>query len=317
MILAGDVGATKILLEVGELRSGRWEAVHAARLAAADVTSFARSLGAFLAEWDRVKPPRARITAAGIGAAGPAQGNKVKLTHRPWAIDGDALARLFDIPRVRVVNDLAAAANGLGWLSPRDFVAIQPGKASPADPSVVLGVGTGLGVGYLVPTGAGRRIVPGEGGHVGFSPASVPQLKLLEFIFTRHGRVEAEDVVSGTGLATIHEFLGHGHANAEAIGKGALAGDPDCLAAVDLFTECLGNVAGDHAIAVMARAGVFIAGGVIARIAPAIKKERFRAAFCAKGSFSSQLMRIPVRAVTSDRVALLGAARCAIEPSSL
>jgi glucokinase len=182
---------------------------------------------------------------------------------------------------------------------------------------VVLGVGTGLGVGYLVPTGSGRRIVPGEGGHVGFSPASVPQFKLLNHIFTRHGRVEAEDVASGIGLSTIHEFLGHGHAGALAIGTGALAGDADCLATVDLFSECLGNVAGDHALALMARGGVFLSGGVIAKIAPAIKKDRFLAAFYAKGAFSSQLMRIPVRTVTNDRVVLLGAARCVLEPSSL
>jgi glucokinase len=311
VILAGDVGATKILLEVGELRSGKWRAAHSQRIAMADVANFPEAISAFLAGWDAVKPPRARITAAGFGVAGPAEGNKVRMTHRPWVIDGDVLARRFAIARVRVVNDLAAGANGLDWLAPKDFAVIQPGKASAVDPSVVLGVGTGLGVAYLVPGPKGSRIVPGEGGHVGFSPCGEPQLKLLEFILGRRGRVEAEDIASGAGLPTIHEFLGYGHADAATIGAGALAGDADCVATVDLFTDCLGNVAGDQALALMARGGVFLAGGVLAKIAPALKKERFRAAFCAKGAFSSQLMRIPVRAVLNERVALLGAARFA------
>jgi glucokinase len=317
VILAADVGATKILLEVGEMRSGRWETVHAARILTADVTNFAQAIARFLAAWEKVKPARARVTAAGFGVAGPAEGNRVKMTHKPWKIDGDALSKLFSIPRVRVVNDLAAAANGLGWLSTRDYVVIQSGKTLPADPIVVLGVGTGLGVGYLVPGLSGRRIVPSEGGHAGFSPGSVPQFKLLNYIFGRHGRVEAEDIVSGTGLSTIHEFFGHGHVGAQAIGEGALAGDADCLTTVEMFSACLGNVAGDHALALMARGGVFLTGGVLSKIAPVLKKERFRAAFAAKGALSSLLMRIPVRAVLNDRVVLLGAARCVVEPSSL
>jgi glucokinase len=233
----------------------------------------------------------------------------VQMTHRPWAVDGAILSRRFAIPRVRVVNDLGAAARGLALLAPRDFLAIQPGRASPTDPAVILGVGTGLGVAYLVPD----TVLPGEGGHVGFSPGSAEQMRLLEYVFRKRARVASEELVSGTGIAMIHEFLGHGRVDAAAIGAGALAGNADCLATVNLFTECLGNVAGDHALAVMARGGVFLAGGVVAKIAPVLDKERFRAAFCAKGVFSAQLKHIPVRVVLNQRLVLLGAARSALE----
>ena len=73
--------------------------------------------------------------------------------------------------------------------------------------------------------------------------------------------------------------------------------------------ECMGSVAGDHALAVMARGGVYLTGGVIARLHGRLAESRFCEAFCAKGGLSAMLMKIPVRAVTNERVVLLGAAK--------
>jgi glucokinase len=308
VILAGDVGATKILLEVGEVRSARWSPALARRYLIAEHADFEAVLAAFLAEWNAVKAPRARIAAGAIGVAGPAAGNRVKMTHRPWVIDGGLLARRFGIARVEVVNDLAAAAHGIELLAPKDYVSIQPGRAVRGDPQVLLGVGTGLGIAYRI----GGRVVPGEGGHGGFSPASAEQAHAWRTIFDRHGRVEAEDVASGRGIANLYHALSDRDAETAWICNQAIEhGDAQCTAALDLFAECLGNVAGDHALAVMARGGIFLAGGVVARIAPSIRKERFRAAFCAKSAMSSLLMRVPVRAIANERLAVLGAARIA------
>lgn len=321
MILAGDVGGTKILLEAGDLRSGRWEPLIARRYLIADFDHICAVIERFTVELDEVKPPRTRLTAAALGVAGPVLGNKVKMTNRGWSVDGDMIARRFGIPRLRIVNDLAAAARGLEALSPRDFITLQPGKAAPDEPRVVLGVGTGLGVAYLVPGGKHHQVVPGEGGHVGFSPASEQQAELWRALASTRARVEAEQVCSGTGISNIYGFLRRdGDCPAAAperadpawISQRAMEkSDATCVAALDLFAECLGNVAGDHALAVMARGGVYLAGGVIAKIAPAFNAERFRAAFCAKSLFSAQMMRIPVKLVRSERLALLGAARLA------
>ncbi len=295
MILAGDVGATKILLEVGEFRDDRWHSSLERRYGTAESVNFPMVLERFLDEWRAVRPPRSRIAAAGFGVAGPALGNRVKMTHRPLIVDGGAIAERFGIARVKVVNDLEAAARGIEGLGPRDVVILQPGKMAMDAPRVVLGVGTGLGVGYLVPEGPGWRTVGGEGGHVGFSPASAQQLALWQHLVATHGRVEAEQVASGMGLEGIDRFLGSPGINSPA--------------ALDLFAECLGNVAGDHALAVLARGGVYLTGGVIAKTIGLLPRERFRAAFCDKGAQSSILMRIPIRAVTNERVVLLGAAR--------
>lgn len=336
MILAADVGATKILMEAGEFRSGRWEPVLARRYLVDEFPEISGALRRFLDEWMQEKAarsPRSKakghgITAAAIGAAGPASGNRIKMTNRPWIIDGNVLARRFEIPRVTVVNDLAMAAYGIDQLGSRDFHSLQPGRSVADAPRVVLGVGTGLGVAYLVrraPAAARRAsdllVLPGEGGHCGFSPSSARQADLWNDLFARQGRVESEQVVSGVGLTNIYEHLvGSGECPVGEtkrpepawISAGAIErGDPGCMLALDIFTECLGNIAGEHAVALMAEGGVYLVGGISAKLAASLKGDVFRAAFCAKGVFSSALMRIPVRAVTNERLSLLGAARLA------
>lgn len=313
MLLAGDVGATKILLEAGEFRSERWQTALARRYLIDDFPNFYAVMAAFLAEWERAKPPRARITAAGIGIAGPVLGNKVKMTNRPWIIDGAVVAKRSGIPVAILLNDLAAAAHGLDVLPGRDLQAIQPGRADPDAPRAVLGLGTGLGVAYLVPRDGDHQVVPGEGGHAGFSPASPEQAHLWEGLFKLHGRVEAEFICSGMGLANVYQVLkGERERRDPAwISERAGQGDALCTHTLDLVSECLGNVAGDHALAVMARGGVYLVGGVIAKLAPRLNVQRFREAFCAKGLFSAHLMKIPVKLVTNERVALMGAARAA------
>jgi glucokinase len=292
LILAGDVGGTKILLEVGDFRRERWRPVLARRYQLADFDSMDAVLAAFLAEWDEVRPARERITAGAIGVAGPCLGNCVTMTNRPWRLDGDRLGARFRIPKLRLVNDLAAAAHGLDDLEPRDLLVIQPGKTISGAPRVVIGVGTGLGVAYVVSTGArpgpGTYLAPvviaGEGGHVGFSPVTPAQVRLWKTLAKTHPRVEAEHVVCGNAL------------NRDGI---------------ELFSTNLGSVAGDQALNVLAAGGVFLCGGVTARIAPTLAKESFREAFAAKGVHASILMKIPVRAVLEERLPLLGAARLA------
>ena len=322
MILAGDVGATKILLEAGDIDEGRWKPFTARRYAIADFPNMAVVMEAFLKDWDAARPARAKLTAGAVGVAGPAEGNCVKMTHRPWIIDGDALGERFGIPRLRVVNDLAATASGIDMLSSRDFFTLQAGKAVEGAPQVVLGVGTGLGVAGLRPSsplGDSKRtkqsdfeVLPGEGGHVGFSPGSAEQAHLWRLLFEKHGRVEAEDVASGHGIANIYRALsGKTLEPAQICDLAFGKGEAVAVRTLDLFAECLGNIAGDQVLATMARGGVFLAGGVMGKIARDLNREKFGEAFCAKGAMSSFLMRIPVRAITNEKLAILGAARIA------
>lgn len=320
MILAGDVGGTKILLEVGEVRGGAWTPVLARRYESESV-NFVEALGAFLDEW-KAKTSR-RIKSAAFGAAGPKTGNCIKLTNRPWEVDGDLVGNRFGIAKVVVVNDLEASARGLELLASRELKTIQPGRAVELAPRVVMGVGTGLGVAYLVGCGRRYRAVAGEGGHATFAPVTPQQVELVHAIQGSRGRVSNEDILSGTGLSRIYEFmaargecgmLSPDALRPERISKEALEGtDATCGSALDLFVECIGSVAGDHALNVMAQGGVFLTGGIVAKILPRLKHERFLSAFCAKGAHSALLKRIPIKAVTSERLPVLGAAAFASE----
>ena len=315
MLLAGDVGATKILLEVGEVRSGVWVPALANRYESADLT-FSEALGRFLEQWrSRAKRP-ARITAAAFGAAGPRDGNRVKMTNRPWSVDGDAVVRRFGISKVKVVNDLEASARGLELLPARELRTVQAGRAVEGAPRVVMGVGTGLGIAYLIACGKRYAAVAGEGGHATFAPVTPRQVELANAIRAAKGRVSNEDILSGAGLSRIHQFVtGRGGAMPpDRISREAMEGtDAMCSSALDLFIECIGSVAGDHAVNLMAQGGVFLTGGIVARIAPRLKSEPFRAAFCAKGAHSNLLRKIPVKAVMTERLPVLGAAAFAAD----
>ena len=307
MILAGDVGATKILLEVGESRSDRWEPAFQRRYPLADFDNLSAVLARFVEEWKAARPKDPALTAACFGAAGPAVDNRIKMTHRAWIIDGAHIAHDLGIQKATVVNDLHAAASGIPWLPASDMVTLQAGAMVKSAPQVVLGVGTGLGIAYIVD----GVVLPGEGGHAGFSPASAEQHAVWSALISTRPRVEQEEVASGMGLANIHFAITGRHAQPAEISERAERGDSECRNVLEIFAECLGNVAGDHALATMARGGVFLGGGVIAKIAPLLHFSRFSSAFCSKGALSSMLMEIPVRVITNENLAVIGAARIA------
>lgn len=328
MILAGDVGATKTLLEVGVLQDGLWRPAFGRRYAAAGHPDFDSVLRTFFQEWAAQRQAPVKIARACFGVAGPVFDNRVQMTNLAWRVDADAICAGFGIPHVRIVNDFAAAATGIDMLQAPDFVTLQPGAPVPAAPRVVIGAGTGLGVAYLIWAAGGYQVIAGEAGHAGFAPSTREQLELWRDLHSRQERVAAEDVVSGPGLVRIREFIGRCEGSQAAparelrvnltpaaITQAALeSGDPLCVRALDLFISCYGAVTGDHALAVMARGGVYVAGGIAPRILPRLADGGFLAAFNAKGVYSGAVRQIPVHIVTNERLAVPGAALLALRP---
>jgi glucokinase len=295
MLLAGDVGGTKALLALFE--RGAPAPAFELRLASAEFPDFESLLGRFLDEARAGLGGAPRVASACLGVAGPVRAELVRVTNLPWTIDAAQLRRRFAIGRLELVNDFAATAWGVGALAPQDLFTLQAGEPIEDAPRVVLGAGTGFGVAYVV------RGVPvaGEGGHGGFAPAGIEQDALWRFVHERLGRVQLEDVVSGPGLARIHEFM-----------SGERAAPEDAAPqALDLFIACFGAAAGDHALNVMARGGVYVAGGIAARILPRLAAGGFLAAFNDKGGFAEHTRKMPVHVVTNERVALFGAATAA------
>jgi len=306
MILTGDIGGTKTLLA---LHDEGGAIVERAQYSSHESASFEALLARF------IDTTGARPRLACFGVAGPVLGDRVCVTHLPWEIDGQALAARFGIARVRLLNDFAAAAHGLPALGPKDIVTLQTGEAMADRPQVVIGAGTGLGLAFVL---AGE-VLSGEAGHCAFAPADPVQADLWRWLHARHGRVQVEHVVSGRGLVAIDAFL-RGNPSpafddspdrAASIAQGALAGDAQSLAAVDLFLACYGALAGDQALAVLARGGVFLAGGIAPKLLPRLSAGGFLAAFNDKGTYAVWTRTCPVHVVTNPDLPLLGAARVA------
>ncbi|MGP1676535.1 MAG: glucokinase [Burkholderiales bacterium] len=321
MILAGDIGGTKALLQLATVRAGRPAPVLERRYAVADFADFSAMLARFLDECRAYRGRELRLGSACFGAAGPVSDNCIQMTNLPWRIDAAAIAAQFGIARVLLVNDFEAAAAGVEALAPGDSATLQPGEPLPQAARVVIGAGTGLGVAYALPQGKGYRIVPGEGGHAGFAPANDEQMRLWQALHAQLGRVSVEHVVSGAGLLRVYEFLraelpeapslreSVRKEGAAAISRHAIEeNDPLSCRALDLFIACYGAAAGDHALAVSARGGVYIAGGIARKILGRLAAGGFMAAFNAKGAHAQLNLRIPLHVITTERLGLLGAA---------
>jgi glucokinase len=321
VILAGDIGGTKALLQLAAVRRGRLAPVLERRYAVAAFADFSAMLTRFLDECREQGGRDARLASACFGAAGPVSGNRIKMTNLPWRLDAGTIAAKFGIARVQLVNDFEAAAAGVEALDPGDCATLQSGKPSPEAARVVIGAGTGLGVAYALPQGKRYRIIAGEGGHAGFAPADTEQMRLWQALHAQLGRVSVEHVVSGPGLVRIYEFLRAEQPQATALREslsqeGAAAitrhalDQNDALAsrALDLFIACYGAAAGDHALALTARGGVYVAGGIARKIFSRLAAGGFVAAFNAKGAQAQLNLRIPVKVIMTERLGLLGAA---------
>ena len=304
LVLCGDIGGTKTLLAIAALDGGRPDVVFERRYADREFAEFADLVRAFRDEAD------ASVERACLGVAGPIDGRRVAVTNFPWQIDADALEAVLGAP-VALANDFVAAAHGIDVLRPEDFATLQAGEPQLRGPQVVIGAGTGLGVAYRVWEGGRYVVIGGEGGHAGFAPSDERQAGLWRALHGELGRVRVEHVVSGPGLARIHDFLREGRGAALAPEEIVAASDPIARAAVDLFLECYGAVAGDHALAILARGGVWLAGGIAPRILPRLGDGPFLAAFNARGEHARLAARVPVRVVTNGQLGLLGAAKLA------
>ena len=267
MILVGDIGGTKTLLEAGRLVAGRWSPVFGARYEAAEHSGFDSVLRHFLQAWSAQDAGHAAPVAACFGVAGPVADDRAQMTNLPWVIDGAAISRSFAIPRVNVINDFAAAAHGIALLQPANLAVLQAGAPLAQAPRLVIGAGTGLGVAHLLWVDGAYRVVAGEAGHGGFAPTTPEQIELWRHVHAQCGRVTLEHLISGPGLTRIYEFIVHDAVArgidvtpAAIVARALDAGDAASMRALDLFIACYGEAAGNLGLGVLARGGVYVAG---------------------------------------------------------
>jgi glucokinase len=180
--------------------------------------------------------------------------------------------------------------------------------------AAILGPGTGFGAAALVDDEHGRAILTGEGGHAGFAPEDEVEIEILRRLTKRFGLVSIERVLSGPGLLNLYQALAEMAGEPasltapDQVTKAALAGEGLPRAALSRFCAILGAVAGDFALSIGAKRGVYISGGIAPDILEFLKASDFRQRFEAKDRMHAYLAAIPTHVVTQPHVALIGAA---------
>lgn len=324
-ILAGDIGGTSTrlaLFEPDDLNTPLVLKVYGS----GDYESLLTIINTFFAdigEEGRAKPSR-----AGFGVAGPVEGKIVKLTNLPWAIDSERIRKRVGLERVTFVNDFAANCHAVTRMASEHLHQIGGGSTESGHPIAVLGAGTGLGEGFLIHDGRDYLVVPSEGGHSDFAPRNPLEVRLLEYLTEKFGRVSYERILSGRGLINVYEFFRDCEEMAESeavreqmrhedpaavISATALrSADPLCERALDLFCSLYGAEAGNLALKLLARGGVYLAGGIAGKIIPQLEEGAFRHSFEQKGRYTHFLEGVPTYVITHPQPGLMGAAIAAL-----
>jgi len=316
-VLAGDIGGTKTLLQLAEFEPGALRprrVLREARYSSAEYGTLQPLLTDFLG--GTTQP----LHGACLAVAGLVQGDAARqtsrLTNLPWQLDAQHLAAALGLPAVRLINDFQAVGYGIEALTADELFPLHPGTAQAQAPRVVLGAGTGLGVALLFPCNGRHEVFPTEAGHMDFGGSDALQDDLLAFLRAEYGHVSWERIVSGPGLVNIYRYLlaRDGAADdagllrtADPAAAIATADDARATAALELFVRLYGAVAGNLALACLARGGVYLAGGIAAKILPHLQQGGFAHSYSDKGRMRAVVDAIPVHVVTHPQVGLLGA----------
>ena len=321
MILAGDIGGTHTRIALFEQDQERLRMILDRVFPSRDYKSLDEIVSLFMSN------QALTVSAACFGIAGPVMHGRVSTPNLAWVVDALQLAKLLKIDSVWLINDLQAHASGIEDLNESDFVSLNSGAASEGNAGLIA-AGTGLGEAGLYWDGVRRHPFACEGGHCDFAPRNDVEIALLGYLRGKFGRVSYERIVSGPGLKNIYDFLRDSGTEQEPDWlreELAQAADPTlvishvgmnakaaiCERTLDIFVEVYGAEAGNLALKLLATGGIYVSGGIAARILPRLQQPVFLKAFADKGRLKPMLENIPVKVINNDQVGVLGSARFA------
>ncbi len=311
-MLVADIGGTRarfaVLDDGGALQQLRVLAVE-------DFAGPVEAIRAYLDELGGIP-----LRAAAIALAAPVHEAVVRLTNAPWVFSRAEIVRQLGLERLLLLNDFAALALALPSLAPADVRQVGTGAAVDCATRAVLGPGTGLGVSGVCFARGHWVGLSGEGGHCTLAPADAREAEIIALARHEFGHVSAERLLSGSGLPLLDRLVakvdGRPHealSTPEIVARAVVGDDPQCRAALATFCAMLGSLAGNLALTLGARGGVYLGGGIIPRLGDFFDRSDFRSRFEAKGRFAAYLAAIPTYVVLSPAPALLGAAHALAE----
>jgi len=320
MILAGDVGGTKVELALYGFERGQLVHVREERFPAQEFAGLEEIVRSFL-----LTSEAPEITAACFGVPGPVRGGRLRLTNLPWVLDSHELSTSLGIQHLFLINDLEANGYGIPELKPEQILTLNEGDPAAVGNRALVSAGTGLGEGVLVWNGKTHMPMASEGGHCDFAARSELEVELLAYLMKKlGGRVSWERVVSGQGVTNIYRFLRDVKGMPEpawlqarmaeedpnaVIGEvGEHGGSELCARTLEMFVSAYGAESGNMVLKVLATGGMYLGGGIAPKIVKTMKGGVFMRAFTDKGRMTDLLVQTPVRIILESRCALMGAA---------
>lgn len=324
MILAGDVGGTKVHLALYNFADGNLVQLREEKFPASEYACLDDVVKAFLGKGSQ---KREEIVASCFGCPGPVRDGRLKLTNLPWSLDVRDLQRSIGVEHIFLINDLEANGYGIPELAKDQVCTLLEGDPGGVGHRGLISAGTGLGECVLVWDGKTRRHlpIPSEGGHVDFAARTDREIALLEYLRKQlKGRVSFERVVSGLGIRNVYAFLRDDQKMEEpdwlrermqtedpnaVIGTCAEAGTSAiCAETMNIFAAALGAKAGNLALTLLSSGGIYLGGGIAPKVLKVMENGKFAEAFLDKGRMRPILETVPVRVILDDTCALLGAA---------
>lgn len=304
-VLLADIGGTNARFAL----SAGGAVGTVAHMAVSDHGSFGEALDKFLGN----SPQAGTIRAAILAVSGAVQNGRCALTNNAWVIDAAELRAAYGFSTVRLINDFEAVAWSLPRLSPDKLLQVGGGQPVVGAPLAALGPGTGLGMAASIPRATGHLILASEGGHSTLAGRSSREDAVIAYLRQRFGHVSAERILSGHGLENLHEALAAldnvilPRRRAAEITRAGIEGTcSTSRAAIDMFCAMLGTVAGNLALTLGAKGGIFVAGGILRHMPEYFARSPFRARFEDKGRLRKYLEPIPTYLVLDEDAAFIG-----------
>ncbi len=319
MILAGDVGGTKTLLALFDIRDNKLVEQKKRKYTSNDYESFEIILKEFLNDVNE------KIESAAFGIPGPVIDGKAKPTNLKWSIDAKGISSKFDISVVKLLNDLAATAFAVPYLKDSEIISIKKGSDKlSSERFAVVAPGTGLGEAFLICEDNKKIVLSSEGGHSDFAPTNEVEAELFKYLSKKFGRVSYERIISGSGLPNVFDFLVDNNYGvpgkitlermknedrAIVISEMALnKKDKVCEDALEIFVSVLGAHAGNCVLTNLTTGGVYLGGGIPFKILPILQSKIFLNSFLNKGRLSNLVEATPIYIINNNNAALIGAA---------
>ncbi len=319
MILAGDIGGTKTILALYDSQDVSL-CLKKKVYPSSEYEQFEFILNDFL------ENEKKEIDVVSIGVAGPVKNGKCITTNLPWSLDTQEIKLKLSVNTVYLLNDLESTAWGLLNLSEEKMIELNQNRGNDTGNIAVIAAGTGLGEALIIynEQQSEYQVVATEGGHVDFAPRNELEIRLLQFLLEYYpDHVSYERVVCGQGLVNIYNFLKRENPGLESkiiadqmnhtdpaavIGQnGVKKADALCEDALNMFVDIYAAAAGNLALKCLAKGGVILAGGIAAKILPALQTDKFFSSFISKGRYKTLLENISIKVCIEPEASLLGA----------